>query len=191
MLKSRETPLNAERNPLQCNDVCEHGIPHDVASHQSPPFILKQTSKYITLIILSLFDKHKLNAFNALIFLLILTDLTYVIIYVNNINFIIKSSAIFKFTTSIKMWICNKLIARSLARTAPTLKFVSTIPDTFLRLVHTFPLFSWPDFTGFSLSTTAIVLSCSSINWRKTDCLLFSFLSWTLTRTFVIDRVIL
>jgi len=173
MLKSRETPLNAERNPLQCNDVCKHGIPHDVASHQSPPFILKQTSKYITLIILRLFDKHKINAFNALIFLLILTHLVYVITYANNINFIKKSSAIFKFTTSIKMWICNKLI--SLARTAPTLKFVSTIPDTFLRLVHTFPLFSWPDFTGFSLSTTAIVLSCSSINWRKTDACYFPF----------------
>lgn len=42
MLKSRETPLNAERNPLQCNDVCEHGISHDIASHQSPPFIVSR-----------------------------------------------------------------------------------------------------------------------------------------------------
>lgn len=46
MLKSRKPPFDAKRNPLQRNDVREDSVSHDVASHQPPPFILKQTNKH-------------------------------------------------------------------------------------------------------------------------------------------------
>jgi len=73
MLKSWETPLNTERNPLQCNDVREHGISHDVASHQSSSFILKADKQiYVNYFYTSFFGELKnTNKYvHVLIFLL-------------------------------------------------------------------------------------------------------------------------
>lgn len=41
VLKRRKSSLNAQRNPLQRNDVREHRVSHDVSPHQSAPLILQ------------------------------------------------------------------------------------------------------------------------------------------------------
>lgn len=41
VLKRGESSLNAQRNPLQRNDVGEYRVPHDVSPHQSASFVLQ------------------------------------------------------------------------------------------------------------------------------------------------------
>lgn len=41
VLKRGESSLNAQRNPLQRNDVREYRVPHDVSPHQSASFVLQ------------------------------------------------------------------------------------------------------------------------------------------------------